>query len=186
MKLAIGWLSLALAIFFALVIQQFIPPLHGLNGARVFLVPMLFFYGALAMPVWAMLIMAVYTGLCLDLLNLQAVGGQVEIALGWSIVYFVISGLLAHGFQPAFLRGHWWLHTLISAFGTSLYLALQYAMISFRREGFVFNEIVVWLILAPGLIAALFAPLVHLIAVQAGHFIPGGSLSSGRRYRLER
>lgn len=185
MKLAIGWLSLALAIFFALIIEFFIPPLHGLNGARVLLVPMLFFYGALSMPVWALLLLAVYAGFSMDLVTLPVVNGQVEIALGWSIVYFVVFGLLAHGFQPAFQRGHWWLHTLMAAFGTSLYLALQYAMISFRREGFVFNEIVVWRILAPGLIAALFAPLVHLIAVQAGHFIPGGS-PSGRRYRLER
>lgn len=184
MKLAIGWLALALAIFAALIIQEFIPPLHGLNGARVVLVPMLFFYGALAMPIWAMLILAVFSGFAMDLMNLQVVGGQVEIALGWSIVYFVIFGLLAHGFHPAFQRGHWWLHTLIGAAGTSLYLALQYAMISFRREGFVFNELVVWRILAPGLIAALFAPLVHLVAVQAGNFIPG--LSPSRRYRLER
>ncbi len=62
----------------------------------------------------------------------------------------MIFGLLAHGFHPAFQRGHWWLHTLIAAVGTSLYLALQYAMISFRREGFVFNELVVWRILALG------------------------------------
>ncbi len=184
MKLAIGWLALALAIFAALIMQEFIPRLDGLNGARVLLVPMLFFYGALTMPVWAMLLLAVYSGLVMDLMSLQIISGQVEIALGWSIVYFVIFGLLAHGFHPAFQRGHWWLHTLIAAVGTSLYLALQYAMISFRREGFVFNELVVWRILAPGLIAALFAPLVHLIAVQAGHLIPG--LSSSRRYRLER
>jgi hypothetical protein len=186
MKLAIGWLTLALAIFACLIVEQYIRPLHGLNGARVLLVPMLFFYGALTMPVWAMLILAVFSGLIMDLMYLQIVSGQVEIALGWSIVYFVIFGLLAHGFHPAFERGHWWLHTIIAAVGTSLYLALQYAMISFRREGFVFNELVVWRILTPGLIAALFAPLVHLIAVQGGHFIPGGGFSSSRRYRLER
>lgn len=179
MKLAIGWLSLALAIFVCLVLQEFIPPLHGLNGARVFLIPMLFFYGALAMPLWAMLLLAAYTGLMMDLMYLQVVGRQVEIALGWSIVYFVISGLIAHGFHPAFQRGHWWLHTIIAAIGTSFYLALQYVMISLRREGFFFSEQVVWLILAPGLIAALFAPLVHLVAVQGSHFIPG---SLNRRY----
>ena len=49
MKLAVGWISLALAIFVTLIIQEFIPPLRFLHGARVFLVPMLFCYGALAM-----------------------------------------------------------------------------------------------------------------------------------------
>ena len=184
MKLAAGWAGLAVAIFFALVVAEFIPPLHGLNGARVILVPMLFCYGALALPLWAMLPLALYTGLLTDLSSLQVVNGHVEIALGWSIVYFVLFGLFAHGFQPAFFRGHWWLHLLLGAVGTSLFLALQYAMISFRREGFVFNELVAWRILAPGLIAALFAPIVHLIAVQTGQLFP--SSRNGRSYHLGR
>jgi len=184
MKLAAGWAAMAVAIFFALVVPEFIPPLHGLNGARVVLVPMLFCYGALAMPLWAMLPLALYSGLLTDLASLQAVNGHVEIALGWSIVYFVLFGLLAHGFQPAFLRGHWWLHILLGAAGTSLFLALQYAMICFRREAFFFNDLVAWRILAPGLIAALFAPIVHLIAVQAGQLFPTGR--GGRSYQLGR
>ena len=61
MKLAVAWLSLALAIFLALIIEEFLPPVRFLHGARVFLVPMLFCYGALAMPFWATLLMAVYT-----------------------------------------------------------------------------------------------------------------------------
>ena len=115
MKLAIGWVSAALAVFFALIIQEFIPPVHALHGARVILVPVLFCYAALALPAWAMLLFAVYTGSLTDLMSLQIVDGRVEIALGWSIVFFVVFGLLAHGFQPAFLRGHWWLHLLLGA-----------------------------------------------------------------------
>ncbi len=72
------------------------------HGARVFLVPMLFCYGALAMPFWAMLLMAVYTGFLTDLAYLNVTDGHVEIALGWSIVVFVFFGLFAHGLQPAF------------------------------------------------------------------------------------
>ncbi|MFZ4681388.1 MAG: hypothetical protein ACOYMS_02700, partial [Terrimicrobiaceae bacterium] len=175
----------ALAVFFALIIQEFIPPVHALNGARVVLVPVLFCYAALAMPAWAMLLFAVYTGFLTDLATLQIVDGRVEIALGWSIVYFVVFGLLAHGFQPAFLRGHWWIHLLLSVLGTCAYLALQYAMICFRREGIVFNELVAWRILAPGLIAAIIAPLLHLLVHLCGQFFPDLPGEAGG-YRIRR
>ncbi len=172
MRLAIGGAVLMVAVFFAYVIQEFIGPIHALRGARVLLVPMLFCYAAMVMPTWAMLLAAFYTGFVTDLTYLHVVDGQVEIGLGFSIVFFVLFGLLANGFQPAFRRGHWWLHALLSAVGTAVFLALQFAMISFRREGFVFNELVVWRILAPGLIAAALSPLLHLIIVQASQFLP--------------
>jgi len=184
MRSILGGIALALAIFLALPLQEFIPPLHALYGARVLLVPMLFCYGALALPGWGMLLLAMFTGFVTDLAYLHVVGGQVEIALGWSMVYFVTFGALAHGFQPAFQRGHWWIHILLSAAGTSMFLALQYVMISFRREGLVFNEIVVWRILGPGLVAAVFAPLVHLIATWSSHFVPQAGLI--RAYRTRR
>jgi len=186
MKLTAGLVSAALAVFFLLIIQEFIPPVHAMHGARVVLVPMVFCYVALAAPTWAMLLMAVITGLLTDLMNLHIVDGQVEIGLGWSILYFVVFGLLAHGFQPAFLRGQWWIHLLLAAFGTCAFLALQYAMICFRRQGIVFNELVVWRILAPGLIAAVFAPLLHLLVVQCNHFFPSAARSGAASYRARR
>lgn len=174
MKLAVEWLLLAVGIFLAFVLQQQIHAINGLNGARVLLVPMLFCYGALALPTWAMLLLAAFTGFLTDLMYLNVVEGRVEIALGWSMVYFVIFGLVAHGFQPGFQRGHWWLHPLLSAGGTILFLALQYLMITVRRQELVYNEIVLWRILAPGLIAAVIAPFFYLAVFQASQFLPHG------------
>ncbi len=185
MRLAIGAAVLMVAVFFAYVIQEFIGPIHALHGARILLVPMLFCYAAMVMPAWAMLLAAFYTGFVTDLTYLHVVDGRVEIGLGFSIVFFVLFGLLANGFQPAFRRGHWWLHALLSALGTSVFLALQFAMISFRREGFVFNELVVWRILAPGLVAAVISPLLHIVIVQAGQFLPDDFHRLGA-YRNER
>jgi len=173
MKLTVGWLSLALAIFLALIIQEFIPAVRFFHGARVFLAPMLFCYGALAMPFWAMLLMAIYTGFLIDLAYLNVPDGHVEIALGWSIVVFVFFGLFAHGLQPAFAGGRWWLHILLSAMCTSVFLALQFVMICFRRQGIFFNETVAWRIAAPGLFAAVLAPLVHLTVVKLRPYVRG-------------
>ena len=171
MKLAVGWFSLALAIFLALIIQEFIPPLRALHGARVFLVPMLFCYGALAMPFWAMLLMAIYAGFLTDLAYLNVIDGHVEIALGWSIVVFVFFGLFADGLQPAFVRGRWWAHVSLSAACTCVFLALQFTMICFRRQGIFFNETVAWRIIAPGFIAAALTPLVHLTVVRLSPYV---------------
>jgi cell shape-determining protein MreD len=185
MRPAVGSLVLVLAVFFAFVIQEFIPPIKTLHGARVLLVPMIFCYAAMVLPTWLMLLAAFYTGFVTDLNYLHVVDGQVEIGLGFSIVFFVLFGLLANGFQPAFRRGHWWLHIVLSAVGTSLFLLLQFAMISLRREGFVINELVAWRILGPGLVAALLSPVLHLIVVQASQFLPDDLHNLGG-YRDER
>lgn len=181
MRLFICWLVLAAAIFFAFILQELFPPLSFLGGARLILVPMLFCYGALAFPLWAAALLAFFTGFLTDLMYLNVVDQRVEIAIGWSIVYFVLFGLFAHGFQPAFERGHWWLHPLLSAVATSAFLALQYAMISFRREGLVLHEVVAWRILGPGLMAGLLAPFLHLAAPLAGSFTPPEERDPARR-----
>jgi hypothetical protein len=153
------------------------------HGARLLLVPMLFCYGALAMPFWAMLLMAIYTGFLIDLAYLNVADGHVEIAVGWSIVVFVFFGLFAHGFQPAFAGGRWWLHILLSAACTCAFLALQFVMICFRRQGIFFNETVAWRIVAPGLFAAVLAPLVHLAVVKIGPHVRGPTRL--RPFRIE-
>ena len=172
MRLLISAAALVIGVFRAYVVQAFLPPVGFLHGARVILVPMIFCYAAMVFPTWAMVLAAFYTWLLTDLAYLHVVDGQVEIGLGFSIVFFVVFGLLANGFQPAFRRGHWWIHILLSALGTSAFLAAQFLMISFRREGLVFNELVVWRILGPGLVAGVLAPLFHLIVYQASQFLP--------------
>lgn len=173
MKTAAGLISLFVAVFFATVVLDFVPPLAVLHGARIVLIPMFFCYAALALPFPAMLAAAVLTGLFVDLSSLQVLdGGHVEIALGWSIFYFVIFGSFAQGFRQMFLDGHWWVYVLLSGVGTSLLLALQFLMITARRDSLVINELVAWRILAPGAVAILLAPLVHLVVALLSSLFP--------------
>jgi hypothetical protein len=172
MRLLISGVALVVGVFLAFVVQAFIPPVGFLHGGRIVLVPMIFCYAAMVFPTWAMVLAALYTGLLTDLAYLHVVDGRVEIGLGFSIVFFVVFGLLANGFQPAFRRGHWWIHALLAALGTSAFLAAQFLMITFRREGFVVNELVAWRILGPGVVAGLLAPFFHLIVAHASQFLP--------------
>ena len=153
------FLVLVAMMFLTLVAQHFIGELP-MSGARVLLMPIVLFYGALALPLPGMLALAICGGLMWDALNAHILESDVEIALGWSIVLFAALGALMNGFRPLFLRGRWEVHCLLSGVCTSAIVLAEYLMITFRREPvtFVFNSQVWWRIGAPGVAAALLSP----------------------------
>lgn len=147
--------------FVAVILQHFIGPLPVI-GARVLLMPIIMFYGSLALPVPGMLALAFCGGLMWDALNVHSVDGNVEIAMGWSIVLYATLGALMSGFRPLFQRGRWEIHCLLSGVCTSLIVLAEYLMITFRREPvyFLFNKEIWWRIGGAGLVAALLSPFV--------------------------
>ena len=95
---------LILAEFLALAVQEYLPGLP--YGARIFLLPLVFFYGALAVPLPGMLCLAFAGGFMWDaLIATQVVDGTLEISLGWSIVMLAALGAIMNGFRPLFQRG---------------------------------------------------------------------------------
>ena len=148
------------AMFVALVVQHFIGPLPVI-GSRVLLMPIIMFYGALALPTPGMLVLAFCGGLMWDALHVQMIEGNVEVALGWSIVLYATLGALMGGFRPLFQRGRWEIHCLLSGVCTAVIVLAEYLMITFRREPvvFIFNKEIWWRIGGAGLVAALLSPL---------------------------
>jgi hypothetical protein len=174
-KTLIDLAALFAGVVLAFIIQDALPPMTDLHGAHVLLVPMVFCFAAMVMPFAAMLVAAFYTGFLSDLMYLHVVGGKVEIPLGSSIVFFVILGSIASGFQPAMKSRNVWPFVLISGVGTSAYLLLQFLTITLQRGGFLWEPAVSWRILAPGLMAALIAPLFYWTLSQMDRLIPDGS-----------
>jgi hypothetical protein len=150
---------LLVAMFVALIVQHFIPPMPVI-GARVLLMPIVMFYGALALPTPGMLVLVFCGGLMWDALHTQIIKGNVEIALGWSIVLYAALGALMGGFRPLFQRGRWEIHCLLSGVCTAMIVLAEYLMITFRREPVVliFNKEIWWTIGGAGLTAALLSP----------------------------
>lgn len=181
MKATAGILAACLGVFASFLLQQALPAVHVLHGARFVFVPMIFCYAAMALPFSGMLAVACFTGMLSDLMYMHIVGGRVEIALGCSIVYFVIYGSIANGFRPSYLRGHWWPLIPLSMVGTWGFLLMQIIMISLRREGFVFEGAILWRLLAPGLLTALFVPLLHAVVAPVASLIPE-NLGNPRKY----
>jgi len=180
------FLILLAASFFSLVIQHFIPPLAFMEGARVLLMPLVLFYGALALPFGGMLLLALACGFMWDALSVQVVTigmgpvttNTVEIALGWSIILYATLGAVMSGFRPLFQRGRWEIHCLMSGICTSLIVLAEFLMISVRRAALydapiVFNREIWWRIGGPGLVAIILAPIIfwmlHSMAAMVGY-----------------
>jgi len=165
--------TLVVTLFFSLVAQEFIPALPWLYGARVYLLPVVFFYGALAMPPAAMFVLAFISGFMWDAMTIQFLDGNLEISLGWSIILYATLGAIMSGFRPLFQRGRWEIHCLVSGFFTAFILFAEFLMITFRRGDFIFPKIIWWRIGGSGLVAALLAPAVFFIlsgiAAQLGY-----------------
>jgi hypothetical protein len=169
----IFFIFLLISLFVSLVAQHFIPVLPWLYGARVFLMPLIFFYGAMAMPFWAMLGLAFCSGLMWDALNAQVLstgtldprGGTalaVEISIGWSIILYATLGSVMNGFRPLFLRGRgWMIHCLISGPFVAFMVLAEYLMLTFRRGDFLFPPVIWWRIAGTGMVAMILAPFVY-------------------------
>lgn len=165
---------LLVSMFLALVVQHFIGPLPPM-GARVMIMPIIMFYGALALPLPAMFALTFIGGLMWDALHSQMVEGNHEIALGWSVILYTVLGGLMSGFRPLFQRGRWEIHCLFSGLATSVIVLAEYLMITFRREPvvFVFNQNTWWSIAGSGIVATLLSPFfffaLNYIALLTGY-----------------
>jgi hypothetical protein len=168
----IFFLLLLLLVTLAQIAEFFIPPLGWLYNTHIYIVPLIVFYAAMALPIPLMLAVALYAGILLDALTVQVIGGKVEISFGWSILLYAVLAGLMHGLRPLFVRGRWEIHAVLCGICTSFILLAQYLMITFRRGSVVFSREVWWQIGGPGLIAMLMAPLVfwflHWLAYLTG------------------
>ena len=159
------------SMFISLIVQHFIGPLPP-TGARLFLMQVVMFYGALALPLWGMLALVFAGGLMWDAMGTQwtslpgeNVDGSVEIAMGWSIVVYAALGTIMSGFRPLFQRGRWEIHCLLAGLCTSAFVLAEYLVITLRREPvtLIFNQEIWWRIGGAGLMAVLIAPLVFFV-----------------------
>jgi hypothetical protein len=159
---------LLVLVLVAQIAEFFIPVLPWLYNAHVYIVPVIVFYGAMALPFPLMLALALYAGLLLDAVTVQVIGGKVEISTGSSIlIYGVLAGVM-HGLRPLFARGRWEVHCILSGVFTSLIVLAQYLMITFRRGSFLLTREVWWQIAGPGLIAMAMAPIVFWLLQWIG------------------
>jgi rod shape-determining protein MreD len=162
-RLFFPFLLLAI-LFFCLVAEHFLPPVPNI-GARILLVPLVLFYGAVALPSWGMLMLAFAAGLMWDLLHVNYVGPDVEVTPGWSIILYAVLGAIMSGFRPWFQRGRWEVHCILCGLLTGIIPLAEYLMISIRRlpVAIRFDEHIWWRIGGSGIAALFLAPFFFFI-----------------------
>jgi hypothetical protein len=166
--------SLLALIFGSFVFQLFLPPVLLLHGAAILFVPALYFYGCLSLPFPLMLALTFFTGFLNDLFAVPQARSNPDFPTGISILFYLVPGLIMHGFLPLFLRHRWETHCLLAEIGavlTPFILLAQYAMLSFERSDFFFSDVIVWRIVGPGLISLLIAPCVFFILTPLSHVL---------------
>ena len=144
----------------AQIAEFYIPPIDWMCNAHIYIVPVIVFYGAMALPFPLMLALALFAGMLLDSLTVQVIGSKVEISMGWSILLYAVLAGIMHGLRPLFIRGRWEVHCILSGICTSAIILAQYLMITFRRGSVFFSREVWWQIGGPGLMAMLMAPVI--------------------------
>lgn len=179
----IFFVLLLLIVLLAQIVELFLPSLSWMYGAHIYIVPVIVFYGALALPFSLTLALAFFAGFIFDALTAQVIGARVEIAFGWTILLYAVLAGLMHGLRPLFMRGRWGVHCLLSGVCTSVLLLVQYLMISFRRGSIFFTHEVWWQIGGPGVIAALMAPLVFAALQWLGRATGSPYLPEEEDYR---
>ena len=166
--------SLLALIFGSFVFQLFLPPVLLFHGAFILFVPALYFYGCLSLPFPLMLALTFFTGFLNDLFAVPQARSNPDYPTGVSILFYLVPGLIMHGFRPLFLRHRWETHCLLAETGavlTPFILLAQYAMLSFERSEFFFSDVIVWRIVGPGLISLLIAPCVFFILTPLSHML---------------
>jgi len=168
--------------FLAQIVEFFIPPLDWMYNARIYIVPVIVFYGAMALPFPLVLALAGFAGFLLDAVTVQALGPRVEISVGWSILLYAVLASIMHGLRPLFIRGRWEVHCIMSGVCTSSILLSQYLMIAFRRGSLFFTREAWWQIAGPGVIALLMAPLIFWMLHSLGRLTANPYLPESDNY----
>jgi hypothetical protein len=169
-------LSLSVMLALSFLAQEFIPVVPWAYGARLLLVPVVFFACSVALPFPLMLLFAFATGFLWDARHLvidtaSAAGSAFENAagfdtaspsFGYSILLYGLLGSLMQGIRPLFRRGRWELPVLMCGVGTALLLTLEHLWFCFLRGHFFFPE-ELWLhIGTTALLSMMVSPVIFL------------------------
>ena len=170
-------LCTVLLLLAAFVVQHFLPAFTGLHHSRILLVQLVFLCCAVTVGSPAMLVLAFLGGFLWDAQNtLGPHGGDPEIygrlvetpRFGYSILLFAAIGYLMQGLQPLFRQGKWQFSVLLCGIVIFVYLAAEFATISFVRGGFPISHGVLRQMLHTSLLTMLLSPLVFALLFGLG------------------
>jgi D-alanyl-lipoteichoic acid acyltransferase DltB (MBOAT superfamily) len=163
MRSALLFLLLVILLPLSVVIQDLLPGVPP-SQERVLLLPMLFCFGALALPLVPALFFALATALVQGLALLQVQSGQAEFGMTLPVIFFLAWAIVLQISSEATRGMRWELHAIGSALVTMTLLVGQFLILAVKRGGFSFDQqSVLSRISVPTAISLLIAPLLYLL-----------------------
>ncbi|NWK56154.1 hypothetical protein HW115_11080 [Verrucomicrobiaceae bacterium N1E253] len=172
-------ISIILLTLAACILQQFMPAIGALYGARVLIFPLVFLCIAVTVEIPSMLGLAFLCGFLWDAQHtLGPLGGDPEIYptppeslhFGYSIILYGLMGFLMQGIQPLFRDGKWHLSAILSGIAILLYLLIEYLLINFVRGNFSIPAGALYRIYLTSALTMLFSPLVFWLLGHISDF----------------
>ncbi|MBX9577220.1 MAG: hypothetical protein K2W97_01945 [Chthoniobacterales bacterium] len=161
MKTFFSFFFLLFLVVIALVLQDTFSGNIGFCQIDLFLVPVVFCFGALTLSLPAALFFALITGMLEGLMTLSFHAHRAEIGITWFVFFFIAWAFLLQ-FVTALTGGiRWELHALGSALFTASLLAGEWILISWHRDSFSITSMTIFLIAIPSALSLLLAPLLY-------------------------
>jgi len=162
MRTTLLFLLLLVLLPISIVVQDLLPPLPPMQE-RILLLPILFCFGALALPLIPALFFALATALIQGLALLQIQSGQIELGLVGPIVFFLAWTVILQMLSEATHGMRWEFHAFGSFLVTFTLLAGEFLILCVKRGGFPVDEMVLFRMAVPSAAALLIAPLLYLL-----------------------
>jgi hypothetical protein len=160
MKQAILFVILLVLLPVSEAIQDLLPGIPP-SQERIQLLPIVFCFGVLALPLVRALCFALATALVQGLALLQIQSGQAEFGLTLAIVFFLVWAILLQMTSEATHGMRWELHALGSGLVTLTLLGGEFLVLCVKRGGFPINLAVLLRIGVPTAVAVLISPLLY-------------------------
>lgn len=162
MRHTVLFLILLILLPVSVAVQDLLPGIPPAQG-RLLLLPVVFAFGVLALPLvpalWFALLTAIVQGL--SLLHVQS--GQAEMGLTVPVVFFLGWAIVLQMASEATHGMRWELHALGSALVTLTLLGGEFLLLCARRGGFPLDAAVLLKLAVPTAGALLLAPLLYLL-----------------------
>ena len=162
MSPAILFIILLILLPVSSVIQDLLPGIPPAQE-RLLLLPVVFTFGVLALPLVRALWFALATALVQGLSLLQIQSGQMEMGLTMPVVFFLCWAIVLQMTSEATHGLRWELHAFGSALVTFTMLAGEFLVLCITRGGFPVDFGVVLKIILPSVAALFLAPLLYLL-----------------------
>lgn len=155
-------LCLLLLLVAGAVVDDFIPQLDRAFGARVLLLPVIFFTCALVLPFPMMLAFAFVAGILWDARYMVIEDGN-GVEFGYSILLYALTGALMQGVRPLFCKGRWEFPLVLVGVATMALNLMGWFAESFRRANFEFPHDYWYRIGTSALMCVLVSPVLFFL-----------------------